>query len=156
MSGRYCLDANVFITGWNETYRIKNFPSLWKQIAQNRSDIILIKPIYDQIIQEGDSLTTWLKENHFFANSIDGETEKLSLQWEREYQITDQSRGVDQEDITLIAYAKRKDKTVVTLEGKQDEKPRKKYNYKIPLVCSEENVPCIDFAEMIDKLDIVV
>ena len=41
------------------------------------------------------------------------------------YQITDQFRGVDQEDFTLIAYAKIKNKIVVTLEGKQNQKPKK-------------------------------
>ena len=156
MSGRYCLDANVFITCWNDTYPINIFPSLWKQIAQHQSDIILIKPIYDQIIQKEDPLTTWLKEDHFFSIPIDDETEKLSLKWEGEYQIRDQSRGVDQKDVTLIAYAKRKNKIVVTLEGKQDKKPSEKYNYKIPLVCSEEKVPCINFVEMIDNFGIVI
>ena len=94
MSGRYCLDANVFITGWNDTYPIKNFPSLWEQIAQHQSNIILIEPIYNQIIVKKDPLTEWLKKNHFFSTSIDDETEKLSLKWEGKYQITGQSRGV--------------------------------------------------------------
>ena len=169
MSGRYCLDANVFITCWHNTYPIKIFPSLWKQIAQHQSDIILIKPIYDQIIVEDqivvkkdqiivkkDPLTTWLRENHFFSTPIDDEIEALSLKWEEKYQITDQSKGVDQKDVTLIAYAKRKDKTVVTLEGEQKQKPLKKYKYKIPLVCSEEGVLCINFVEMIEDFGIVI
>lgn len=157
MSGRYCLDANVFITCWNETYPINIFPSLWEQIAQHQSDIILIKPIYDQIIVKEDPLTKWLKENRFFSTSIDDETESLSLEWEGKYQIREESKGVDEEDIKLIAYAKRESKIVVTLEKKQDKDPsRKKYNYKIPLVCSEEKVPCINFVEMIDDLGIVV
>ena len=156
MSGRYCLDANVFITCWNDTYPVNIFPSLWQQIAQHQSDIILIRPIYDQIIQEKDPLTTWLKKNLFFSTSIDDKTEKLSLKWEGKYQITDQSKGVDQKDVTLIAYAKRKNKTVVTLEGEQNQKPLKKYKYKIPLVCSEEGVLRINFVEMIDNLGIVI
>lgn len=157
MSGRYCLDANVFITCWNETYPINIFPSLWEQIAQHQSDIILIKPIYDQIIVKEDPLTKWLKENRFFSTSIDDETESLSLEWEGKYQIREESKGVDEEDIKLIAYAKRESRIVVTLEKKQDKDPsRKKYNYKIPPVCSEEKVPCINFVEMIDDLGIVV
>ena len=163
MSGQYCLDANVFITCWNKTYPFNIFPSLWEQIAQHQSDIILIKPIYDQIIVKKDQiivkkdpLTTWLRENHFFSTPIDDEIEELSLKWEEKYQITDQSKGVDQKDVTLIAYAKRKNKTVVTLEGEQKQKPLKKYKYKIPLVCSEEGVLCINFVEMIDDFDIVI
>ena len=156
MSGLYCLDANVFITCWNDTYPINIFPSLWKQIAQHQSDIILIKPIYDQIIVKKDPLTKWLKKNYFFSIPIDDKTEELSLKWEGKYQVRDESKGVDQKDIKLIAYAKRENKTVVTLEGKQNEKPLKKYKYKIPLVCSEEKVLCINFVEMIDDFGIVI
>ena len=97
------------------------------------------------------------QEKSFFSIPIDDTTEKLSLKLEEKYQITGQSKGVDQEDITLIAYSKRKNKIVVTLEAKQDKNPsRKKYNYKIPLVCSEEKVPCTNFVEMIDDLGIVI
>ena len=156
MSGLYCLDANVFITCWNDTYPIDIFPSLWKQIAQHQSDIILIKPIYDQIIVKKDPLTKWLKKNHFFSIPIDDETEKLSLKWEGKYQVRDESKGVDQKDIKLIAYTKRENKIVVTLEGEQSQKPSKKYNYKIPLVCSKEKVPCLNFVEMIYDFGIVI
>ena len=101
-------------------------------------------------------MTTWLRENHFFSTPIDDEIEELSLEWEGKYQVTNQSKGVDQKDITLIAYAKRKNKIVVTLEGEQKQKPLKKYNYKIPLVCSEEGISCINFVEMVEDLGIVV
>ena len=156
MSGRYCLDANVFITSWNHIYPINVFPSLWEQVAQHQSDIILIKPIYDQIIVKKDPLTEWLRENRFFSTHIDDETENLSFKWEREYEIREESKGVDEEDIKLIAYANRENKTVVTLEAEQNQKPSKKYNYRIPLVCSEKEVPYINFVEMIEDFDIVI
>ena len=156
MSGKYCADANIFIECWNKIYPFDIFPSLWEQIAQNQSDIILIKPIYDQIVREKDPLTTWLKKNRFLKTPIDDETKKLSLEWEGKYQITDQSKGVDQKDITLIAYAKKENKIVVTLEGEQKQKPTKKKNYKIPLVCSEEEVFCVNFIEMVEDFGIVI
>ncbi len=162
VSGRYCTDANIFIECWNRIYPLAVFPSLWEKIARHQNDIILIKPIYDQIVpkdrrnREKDPLSIWLGKNHFIKTSIDNETKKLSLQLEAKYQITDQSKGVDQEDLTLIAYAKIENKTVVTLEGKQDQKPREKRNYKIPLVCSEEGIPCVNFIETIKDFGIVI
>ena len=137
-------------------------PSLWEKIARYQNDIILIKPIYDQIVSNDsqnrgkDPLSIWLGENRFIKTPIDNETKKLSLQLEAKYQITDQSKGVDQQDLTLIAYAKIENKTVVTLEGKQDQKPREKRNYKIPLVCREQGIPCVNFIGMIEDLGIVV
>ena len=162
MSGKYCADANIFIECWNRIYPPCIFPSLWEQISQRRNYIILIKPIYDQIFQgespgeSQDPLRVWLRKNNFSATPIDGETEKLSLELEKKYQITDQSKGVDQNDLTLIAYAKKENKIVVTLEGRQDQKPRKKRNWKIPLVCQEEKISCVDFVEMVRDFGISI
>ena len=162
VSGKYCTDANIFIECWNRNYPFDIFPSLWEKVAPLQNNIILIKPIYDQIVpkekrdRERDPLSIWLGENHFIKTPIDNETKKLSLELEARYQITDQSKGVDQEDLALIAYAKIKNKIVVTLEGQQKQKPKKKKNYKIPLVCNEEGVSCVNFIEMIEDLGIVV
>lgn len=57
-------------------------------------------------------------------------------------------------DITLIAYAMVTGKTVVTFEGEQPQKPGKKCNYKIPLICHEQSVECINFVAMLDRLGI--
>ncbi len=123
MSGKYCLDSNIFIGNWGAIYPIDVFPSLWNQISKHQSSIILLKPICDEI-RDG-SLLHWLKENLFFPVSIDDETEKLSLCWEKE------PKGVSQNDLTLIAYAKRNDEIVVTHEGDQaDNRPKKNTNTK--------------------------
>ena len=58
--------------------------------------------------------------------------------------------------IALIAYAKYESKTVVTLEAKQLQKPEKKCNYKIPLVCDEQQVECISFITMLERLGIEI
>ena len=63
-------------------------------------------------------------------------------------------KGANQNDITLIAYAKVKEKTVVTFEEEQPQKPGKKKNYKIPLICNEQGVECIKFVTMLDRLGI--
>ena len=79
------------------------------------------------------------------------------MKLEKEYQIRkDSKRGVDENDLKLIAYAMLYEKTVVTEEGKQHNKPEKKYNSKIPLVCKEQGVECINFVEMLRRLDIKI
>ena len=46
----YCVDANVFITAWHETYRRHLFPKLYHELKSKLSDqIIIIKPIFDEI-----------------------------------------------------------------------------------------------------------
>ncbi len=168
MSDEYCLDANVFITAWNECYQQSIFPSLWRALAEHHEDIILIKPIYDQIdpFSQSDGnksldekrtkypLRVWLMENNFNETPIDESVERKSLLLEKEYETNDEPKGADQKDIKLIAYAKLMNKTVVTFENEQTSRPRKKSNYKIPLICSEQQVECIKFVEMLKRLDI--
>ena len=36
------------------------------------------------------------------------------------------------------------------------QKPKQKYNYKIPLICEEEKVRCIDFIEMLEELKVII
>jgi len=168
MSGQYCLDANIFIAAWNSGYPIRVFFSLWEQLAQCRNDLVLIKPVFDEIdpISSADkalskakkrekySLRVWMIDNHFDAEPITDEINAVSLELEKEYETNNNPKGANQKDITLIAYAKLKEKTVVTFEEKQPQKPGKKKNYKIPLICNEQSVECIKFVTMLDRLDI--
>lgn len=47
-------------------------------------------------------------------------------------------------------------KTVVTFEREQTQKPAKKSNYKIPLICRDQEVCCINFVKMLQNLKIKV
>ena len=166
--GNYCVDANIFMTEWHVNYPVNIFLPLWEEIANKKDEIILIKPIFDEIepISSSDNridiakkrtkypVRMWLIENGFTETSIDDNINKTSLKLEKEYEINDISKGAGSKDILLISYAKEKNKTVVTLEGNQIQKPKEKYNYKIPLVCQEQGVECINFVQMIDRLGI--
>lgn len=168
MNGEFCLDANIFITAWYDLYPPRILKSLWAEIAKHQKNMILIKPIFDEIepISSANSklskdkknkaypLRSWLSENNFIETAIDDQTREISLELEKEYEISDTSKGASQNDITLIAYTKIKDKTVVTFEADQQEPPGKKSNYKIPLICTEQNVKCIKFIKMLECLGI--
>lgn len=110
MSGQYCVDANIFITSWNTAYPINIFPSLWEQIAQCRNDIILIKPIFDEIdpISSADQklskgkksekypLRVWMENNQFTATPIADDVKAVSLNLEKEYETNNNPKGADQ------------------------------------------------------------
>jgi len=139
MKGRFCVDANIFIAAWNTYYHKKIFHSLWDELAERKAKIILIKPIYDEIdpISDNDKrksqdekrkkypLQMWLIENRLTETSIDSRVEKLSLELEEKYETDKDSRGANQQDIKLIAYAKMVNSPVVTFE-KQKGRPSKK------------------------------
>lgn len=169
-SVQFCIDANLFITAWHVSYPIDIFSSLWEQLPKYREDTIMIKPIFDEIDpiaphhrklslekkKEKYPLRMWMEENRFEATPITDEINILSLELEREYEISPLSKGAGQKDITLIAYAKMTGNTVVTLESEQPNRPGKKSNYKIPLICQEQDVECCDFVKMIRSLKIKI
>ena len=72
------------------------------------------------------------------------------------YETDEYSKGADEKDVTLIAFALLGNHTVVTLEEKQKQPPAKKSNYKIPLICQIENVECISFIELLGRCNISV
>ncbi len=167
---KYCVDANVFIDAWQEYYSPKNFPSFWKEIANIKKEIILIRPIFDEIepIPSSDNklaitkkrekypIKMWLIDNKFTTTLIDDNINKTSLELEKEYEIEQKGNGANRNDILLISYAKEKNKTVVTQENHQSTIPGEKCNYRIPLICKEQGVECINLAELIDRLGIVI
>ena len=168
MSGDYCVDANIFITSWYKDYPPRILSPLWELIAKHKDDIIIIKPVFNQIepISSADRklsiplkrekypLRIWLEDNGFTAETVSDEINSISLLLEKEYETSNASKGADQIDILLIAYAKYNGKTVVTFEAEQPQLPGKRYNYKIPLICREQGVNCINFIEMLDLLKI--
>lgn len=97
-----------------------------------------------------------MTENGFTETPINDEVEKLSLELEQKYEIDNTSTGANQADIKLIAYAKLENKPVVTFEKMQTSKPDSKTSYKIPLICKEEEVDCLSFVEMLDRLGIKI
>lgn len=192
MSANYCIDASAFIAAWNVSHPIDVFPSLWSQLANRRDDMVLLKPIFDEIDpispqdrnktekEKADKypLRMWMINNQFMPTPLGESTknrdlelfsasqspphisevdiERESFKLEMEYKIANNSKGVDEKDLKLIAYAKLNKKIIVTEEGKQPEKPKKKCNYKIPLVCKEQGVECINFVEMLKCLGIKI
>lgn len=168
MNQRYCVDANILITAWFRDYPPHIFQPIWDQLAGHKTSIVLIKPIFDEIDPMASSdlklsidekrkkypLRTWITENKFSATAISDAVKSESLNLEMHYETNDNPKGANQNDITLIAFAKTEGGTVVTFEENQPQIPGKKCNYKIPLICQDQGVECKNFVEMIDLLGI--
>ncbi len=165
----YCVDTSIFITAWYVLYPAKLFPSLWEQIAAHRDGIIIIKPVYDEIdplpsadrnLPSGEKskkypLRTWLTEHGFRETPLSAGAERLSLEWEKAYETSGFSKGASKNDLRTIACAKLRDKTVVSF-AKQVSFPSERSRYKVPSICREQDVDCIDFIGMLTQLHIRV
>ena len=101
----------------------------------------------------------WLIENNFCGLAIDDKVDEESLTLEKHYQTrnSDQNTGANSNDIKLIAYAKINNKTVVTYETPQEPDPKMKmYNYKIPIICQEQEVARITFVNFLRACSIEI
>ena len=165
----YCIDANVFITVWHITYPREIFPTLYRAMENKLSgNIILIKPVFDEIepvsgrkdvqkLKQEHPVRLWLKEEMGIDETpIDDKVRQKALDLMAKYETDEYSKGADEKDITLIAFALLGKHTVVTLEAKQKQPPDKKSNYKIPLICQIENVECISFVDLLGRCNIEV
>ncbi len=156
MANGHCLDASALIQAWASVYPPAVFPALWQQLKRPKDKLTIIKPILDEIKPGHGGLREWPDSNGFSATSIAHDTESESLRLRTDYEIASTTKGVNKNDIMLIAHANIQNKTVVTPENYQTTRPSNKCNYKIPLVCETEGVTCIRFIEMLEKLGVKI
>ncbi len=165
----YCVDANVFITAWHETYPPDVMSALYTEMENKLSSkIILIKPIFDEIepilnkksreqLENDHPVRLWLTEKlNIKETPIDNGVNQRALELMNKYETDEGPRGANSEDIKLIAFASLNTHKVVTLESEQEEMPKKKSNYKIPLICQQENVRCINFIGLLRECNISI
>jgi len=166
----FCVDANVFITSWNDTYPRDIFDSLWKQLTECKQQLCIIQPIWNEIdpipqhhkkrsieeLRREYPLKCYLQENEFKFTLVDREVQNSALELQKEYETREGGNGANKNDIILITYTKACTLTVVTLEREQPSPPQNLYDYKIPLICQKEGVACVNPVEMFRQLGIKI
>lgn len=155
----YLLDANVLITAHNTYYPIERVPQFWEWIIDNAENGRIKIPY--EILKEleagtrKDTLSEWVKTNRKTL-LLDEDVDKLFVNKiiEQGYasDLTDDETHKLGRDPFLIAYAMAEsDRCVVTLETSSPRKQRA--NRKIPDVCDQLNIRCIDTFAMLRALD---
>jgi len=161
---RYCVDSGVFITSWNISYPIRMFPEVWSELEAKKDQLLIIKPMFDEIdppsasdltsaeLRQKHPLHDWVK-NRFNPLLLNDEVEALAFELRERYNTQKTGKGAGEKDISLIAYAKQHGLPLVTLESQQRDRPKKKQKYKIPLICQDEGVVFLNhLVELLDEL----
>lgn len=152
----HLLDANVFIESKNVYYDFETFPGFWDWLdaEQMYGNLGSIQSIYDELVGGNDDLADWAKDRKklgWFIQNDDIETQRIFRQiasWVIDYDF----RGIAKSEFLyggdpwLIAKAKAIGATVVTQETFE---PQSKRKVKIPNVCREFGVPCINIFELL-------
>lgn len=161
----YLLDANTLITAKNNYYPLLRFPDYWSWlIHMGQQDIVKVPTeIYGEyrgkVMRGGqqDELAKWAQAKATTDALLlkEEDVDHLGDVIERGYgiDIDDERLLATGKDPWLIAYAlnDRENRIIVTSEVS---KPNlQKQNRRIPDVCGDLNVRCIDSHRLISELD---
>ena len=156
---KYCFDTDCFIEPWNKFYSYKSHKSYWEDFVLSEirnKNVIILKEVYDELGRKDDDLFRWLKghkskDSNIIIVDVDRDlVRRVQSLLEKYQKLISSGRGRSSADPFLIEYARRNNFSVVTLENASNNlnKP------KIPDVCNEEGVKCINFHEYIDRIGV--
>jgi uncharacterized protein YacL len=122
---KYCLDANFFITAWQQYYAPEISKDFWSWLTELAVDkeIFIPTEVYEEIEVGKDGLYGWLKNiKDKIVVSMDGKTQEILVQIMRNKpearNIADSNKKDNKADIFVVASAKRNNSTVVTNDKK--------------------------------------
>ncbi len=156
----YLLDTDVLIDANRDYYPMGRVQPFWTWLIEmgSQGNIKIPTQIYDEIIVGTDDLAEWCKKKNI--------REVLELNEEVNSQlfmkVMDEGYATNLSDIEvqeigrdpfLIAYAMKspKERIVVTTENSKPKRIRSKR--KIPDICHDFDIPCINTYELIKLLD---
>ncbi len=155
---KYCLDANVLIQAWQKYYSPNICPSYWEMLNMlGKNDKIFIPElVYEEIIRTDDELSKWLKKSKIPIRLIDEQVAKclkeIYLFNPIHRLLVDNKKLRSMADPWVIAHAINENAIVVTKEEKIT--AQNANTVKIPNVCENMKVPCINDFQFIFELGI--
>jgi Domain of unknown function (DUF4411) len=147
----HCFDTSAFIECWSGRYRRSTFPGLWAEIEAmvEHGEIVCPEEVLNEVKRKDDGLEGFIKENK--ANLVlpldEGVMAETRTVLEAFPRLTGQARGRNKADPFVIATAKKDDLILVTEEGARGNQNRP----KIPFVCNELEIPCINVLAFIEE-----
>lgn len=158
MANIYCIDANVLIQAWQKYYSPKFCPDYWIILNELglQKRIFIPESVYEEITRTEDDLSKWLKKSDIPIRKIDEQVTKclqsIFAQNPLHKNLVDNIRGRSLADPWVIAHAINEKATVVTKEEMVTAINSKRI--KIPNVCENMKVRCINDFKFIKELDI--
>jgi len=153
---KYCLDANFFVQGWNKYYSPDFCSGYWDIIdSLGKSGRVFIpQEVMNELQRKDDNLKKWLKDKKHLEHKIDLNVQNcLKKMYNADPShklLTNSEKNRSMADPWVIAHAMAENAIVVTKEVKDTSPSSKKV--KIPNVCENMNIECIDDFEFIRRM----
>jgi len=145
----YALDTNVLIHAWRDLLPMDVAPGFWARIDELGRDgtVIISVEIVKELEKRDDDLLAWIKARTFMHQDSDeavqdlvGDVLAVEVN-QHKPSLVDPDRPDSDGDVWVIALAKARGATVVSQESSA---PASKKKAKIPDVCREMDVRCIN------------
>ena len=159
---RYLLDTDVFIQAKNLHYGFDICPGFWDWLAQANAQGIVasVEQVKDELLDREDGLADWAKAvdkngKFFLAQTKESvDIYKIIIKWIEnndsfKYSKSSIRKFLSKADPWLIAFAKYNGICIVTHE--KAVKGQNSSKVKIPDVCAEFEVECIDPFQMLRR-----
>lgn len=150
------VDASSVIHAW-DTYPIGNFPRLWEWLAEQIDDghIDICRVAYDAIARKAPDCGEWLQSKGFRCSEITNAIAQEALRIKAILGIGQRfsAKGVDENDLLIIACASIMGIDLVSEERPQLQLPVDMAHWRIPAVCRhvDVGVKCVQFIEIIKQ-----
>ena len=140
---KYVFDSNIFIN-LQRRQPIDVYPSVWSSIGELMEEGIIVssREVYDEIMVGGDDLVKWAKsyKDYFLPSSVPVQQEVRNIL--STYRgLVEGGKKKNSADPFVIALAIIEECKVVT----EEVPTRNMLSPKIPDVCTNYEIDCIDF-----------
>ncbi len=147
------LDSSSIIDAWHN-YPKDQFPLLWKWMAEQmgKKELAIPQVVMDEVEKKPPECQEWLKKSNIYVLKVDNEIYVEAGQIKKAAGIDEDSskrKGVSDNDLLIIATAKVYKCALISDEARQHEAPKVAANKKIPKVCCEAGVSCMNLVEFI-------
>lgn len=151
------LDASAIIYAW-DNYPPAQFPGLWGWLANELKTHELAIPVValEEVGHKLPECARWLKNAEVLRLPLSEHVLMTAMAIKDAIGVVNDQyhpKGVDENDLFIIAVAKEHGVELVTNEGRQFDDPKDPRKRKIPAVCDmrDVNVPNLSFLEYIQK-----
>lgn len=152
----FSFDASSMIHAW-DNYPPENlhFDSLWDWFSEKvqSKEFVISKIAFEEVNHKIPECGEWLKNNNIEIYNLTPTSLLIAKGIKELLDITEEqyTKGVGENDLFIVAIAQEAETTLVTEEGRQNTLPALKSNYKIPAVCSleEVSVDCCNFLSLL-------
>lgn len=148
---RYSIDSSALIFAWSRPYQHERFPSFWNSMDQLIQDGILIASdeVKMELARKQDDLFEWIQQRQQMFIEVGPDIQReVSRILTAFPDLVHPDSHRPQADAFVIAVARIENCKVVT-----QEKGGKLTRPKIPYVCAQYNIDCIDLYEFVAEQD---